>query len=66
MRRDLEKPKYTSLAEIHIENAEIHLKIVQMNLKWIENVGYRTPVFIQRFPGRLHITITYNLPHLRL
>ena len=29
-------------------------------------VGYRTPVFIQRFPGRLHITITYNLPHLRL
>jgi hypothetical protein len=29
-------------------------------------VGYRTPVFIQRFPWRLHITITYNLPHLRL
>ena len=27
---------------------------------------YRTPVFIQRFPWRLHITITYNLPHLRL
>jgi hypothetical protein len=27
-------------------------------------VGYRTPVFIQRFPWRLHITITYNLPHL--
>jgi hypothetical protein len=26
--------------------------------------GYRTPVFIQRFPWRLHITITYNLPHL--
>jgi hypothetical protein len=26
-------------------------------------VGYRTPVFIQRFPWRLHIT--YNLPHLR-
>jgi hypothetical protein len=26
-------------------------------------VGYRTPVFIQRFPWRLHITITYNLPH---
>jgi hypothetical protein len=24
-------------------------------------VGYRTPVFIQRFPWRLHITITY--PH---
>ena len=29
-------------------------------------VGYRTPVFIKRFPCRLHITITYNLPHLRL
>jgi hypothetical protein len=29
-------------------------------------VGYRTPVSIQRFPWRLHITITYNLPHLRL
>ena len=25
-------------------------------------VGYRTPVFIQRFHWRLHITITYNLP----
>ena len=30
------------------------------------DMGYRTPVFIQRFPWRLHITITYNLPHLRL
>ena len=29
-------------------------------------VRYRTPVFIQRFPWRLHITITYNLRHLRL
>ena len=29
-------------------------------------VGYRTSVFIQRFPWRLHIAITYNLPHLRL
>ena len=29
-------------------------------------VGYRTPVFIQQFPWRLHITITYILPHLRL
>ena len=29
-------------------------------------VWYGTPVFIQRFPWRLHITITYNLPHLRL
>ena len=27
-------------------------------------MGYRTPVFIQRFPWRLHITVTYNLPHL--
>ena len=25
-------------------------------------VGYRTPVFMQRFYWRLHITITYNLP----
>jgi hypothetical protein len=24
-------------AEIHLENAGIHLKIVQMNLQWIEN-----------------------------
>ena len=29
-------------------------------------LGYQTPVFIQRFPWRLHITITYNLAHLRL
>jgi hypothetical protein len=29
-------------------------------------VGYRTPIFIQPFPWRLHIAITYNLPHLRL
>jgi hypothetical protein len=28
--------------------------------------GYQAPVFIQQFPWRLHITITYNLPHLRL
>ena len=27
---------------------------------------YRTSVFIQPFPWRLHIAITYNLPHLRL
>jgi hypothetical protein len=39
-----EKPKYTVIsrntlvkAEIHLENAEIHLKIFQMNLQWIEN-----------------------------
>jgi hypothetical protein len=30
----------------------------------LQIVGYRTPVFIQRSPWRLHITITYNLPHL--
>ena len=29
-------------------------------------VGYRAPVFIQPFPWRLHITITFNLPNLRL
>jgi hypothetical protein len=29
-------------------------------------VGYLTLVFIQPFPWRLHIVITYNLPHLRL
>ena len=29
-------------------------------------VGYQTPVLIQPFPWRLHIIITYNLPHLRL
>ena len=28
-------------------------------------VGYWTPVFIQRFPWSLYITITYNLLHLR-
>jgi hypothetical protein len=31
-----------------------------------QTVRYRTPVFTQPFPWRLHITITYNLPHLRL
>ena len=43
-RRGLEKSKYTVIsrntlvkAELHLENAEIHLKIVQMNLQWIEN-----------------------------
>jgi hypothetical protein len=29
-------------------------------------VGYRTPVCIQPFSWRHHITITFNLPHLRL
>jgi hypothetical protein len=27
---------------------------------------YRTSLFIQPFPWRIHITITYNLPHLRI
>ena len=31
-----------------------------------EILGYRTSVFIHPFPWHLHITITYNLPHLRL
>jgi len=31
-----------------------------------QTVGYQTPVFTQPFSWRLHITITYNLPHLRL
>jgi hypothetical protein len=29
-------------------------------------LGYRTSVFIQPFPWCLHITITYNLTHVRL
>ena len=31
-----------------------------------QTVWYRRPVFIQRFPWRVHVTITYNLQHLRL
>jgi hypothetical protein len=31
-----------------------------------QTVRYRTPVFTQPFSWCLHITITYNLPHLRL
>ena len=31
-----------------------------------QTVRYQTPVFTQPFSWRLHITITYNLPHLRL
>jgi hypothetical protein len=30
-----------------------------------QTVGYWTPVYTQPFSWRLHITITYNLPHLR-
>ena len=41
------------------------------NLSWYisvirQTVGYQTPVFTQPFSWRLHITITYNLPHLWL
>ena len=32
----------------------------------IQTVGYRTPGFAQPFSWHLHITIPYNLPHLRL
>ena len=31
-----------------------------------QTVRYPTPIFTQPFSWRLHITITYNLPHLRL
>ena len=31
-----------------------------------QTVEYRTPVLTLQFSWRLHITITYNLPHLRL
>jgi hypothetical protein len=41
---------------------DLHLYISDIR----QIVGYRTPVFIQPFLWHLHITITYNLPHLRL
>jgi hypothetical protein len=31
-------------AEIHLENADTHLKIVQMNLQWIENSTWNSYV----------------------
>jgi hypothetical protein len=31
-----------------------------------QTVGYRTTVFTLPFSWHVHITITYNLPHLRL
>ena len=40
---------------------DLHLCISDIR----QTVGYRTPVFIQPFHWRIHITITYNLPHLR-
>ena len=48
----------------HHEMKTICLYIYISDIRQI--VGNRTPVFIQPFPWRLHITITYNQPHLRL
>jgi hypothetical protein len=48
----------------HHQRKTIFLYVYISDIRQI--VGYRTPVFIQRFPWRLNITITYNLPHLRL
>jgi hypothetical protein len=48
----------------HHERETICLYVYISDIRQI--VGYRTPVFIQPFPWRLHITIYYNLPHLRL
>jgi hypothetical protein len=48
----------------HHQGKTICLYVYVSDIKQI--VGYWTPVFIQRFPWCLHITITYNLPHLRL
>ena len=48
----------------HHQRKTICLYVYISNIRQI--VEYQTPVFIQRFPWRLHITITYNLPHLRL
>ena len=50
----------------HHQRKTICLHVYISDIRQI--VGYRTPVFIQPFPWRLHITIncTYNLPHLRL
>ena len=48
----------------HHQRKTICLHVNISDIKQI--VGYRTPVFIQWFPWRLHITITYNLPHIRL
>jgi hypothetical protein len=48
----------------HHEKKTICLYVYISDIR--QTVRYRTPVFIQPFPWRLHITITYNLPHLRL
>jgi hypothetical protein len=48
----------------HHERKTICLYVYISDIR--QTVRYRTPVFIQLFPLHLHITITYNLPHLRL
>jgi hypothetical protein len=48
----------------HHQRKTIYLYVYISDIRQI--VGYWTPVFIQRIPWRLHITITYNLPHLQL
>ena len=48
----------------HHERKTICLYVYISDIR--QTVRYRTPVFIQPFPWRLHFTITYNLPHLRL
>jgi hypothetical protein len=48
----------------HPERKTICLYVYISDIR--QTVRYRTPVFIQPFPWRLHITITYNIPHLRL
>jgi hypothetical protein len=61
-----------------IASLKLNLFSLLLSASWKENdlpsyisdirqiMEYRTPVFIQPFPWRLHITITYNIPHLRL
>ena len=48
---------------LHHQRKTICLYVYIFDIRQI--VWYRTPVFIQWFPWRLHITITYYLPHLR-
>ena len=48
----------------HHERKTICLDIFLLSDRHI--LGYRTPVFTWPFSWSLHITITYNLPHLRL
>jgi hypothetical protein len=48
----------------HRERKTICLYVYISDIRQI--VGYRIPVFIPPFPWHLHITITYDLSHLRL